>query len=67
MRTVGWLREELAKFPEDALCYAYEGEVIGIVIQQTSHDPFASQGVIHCSDGDDSGFETELLSIGTNE
>lgn len=33
MRTVKWLREELAKFPDDALCFAYEGEVTGIVIE----------------------------------
>ncbi len=32
MITVKRLREELAKFPDDAQCYAYEGEIRGVVI-----------------------------------
>jgi hypothetical protein len=32
MRTVKWLIEQLSKYPEDALCYAYEGEDTGVVI-----------------------------------
>lgn len=32
MRTVKSLREALAHFPDDALCYAYEGEERGVVV-----------------------------------
>jgi hypothetical protein len=32
MRTVGDLVAELSRFPPDALCYAYEGEVRGVVV-----------------------------------
>jgi hypothetical protein len=32
MKTVKELTEELKKFPEDALCYGYEGEGTGIGI-----------------------------------
>lgn len=32
MKTVASLIRELGKFPPDALCYAYEGEVRGIVV-----------------------------------
>ena len=32
MRTVKSLIEELKKFPDDAQCFAYEGEVSGLVI-----------------------------------
>lgn len=32
MRTIKSLKEELNKFPDDAVCYAYEGEITGIVI-----------------------------------
>lgn len=58
MRTVKWLKNELDKFPDDATCFSYEGEVIGIVIE--SGDGL-HQGVIYCSEEDDSGKETELL------
>lgn len=30
--TVKSMIEQLSKYPEDALCYAYEGEIIGVVI-----------------------------------
>jgi len=33
MRTVKWLIEELEKFPDDAVCHAYEGEMTGLVIR----------------------------------
>ncbi len=45
LRTVKSLIEELTRFPDEALCHAYEGEVIGIVIR---HDE--RQGVIHCGE-----------------
>jgi len=32
MRSVSSLIEELKKFPPDSICYAYEGEITGIVI-----------------------------------
>jgi hypothetical protein len=32
MRSVKSMIDELQKFPEDAMCYAYEGEVTGLVI-----------------------------------
>lgn len=33
MRTIKSLIRELQKFPDDALVYAYEGEVCAVVIQ----------------------------------
>jgi hypothetical protein len=59
MRTVKWLREELAKYPDDAVCFAYEGEVVGIVIEYPD-SRLVSQGVIYCSEGEDLK-ESELL------
>lgn len=32
MRTVKWLKEQLSKYPDDYLCYAYEGEDVGLVV-----------------------------------
>lgn len=32
MRSIKSLIAELQKFPEDAFCYAYEGEVTGLII-----------------------------------
>jgi len=32
MKTIGEVIEELTKFSKDDLCYAYEGEMHGIVI-----------------------------------
>lgn len=48
MITVEKLREELAKFPARALCYAYEGETCGIVIVKPG-DPH-THGFIYCSE-----------------
>ncbi len=60
MRTVKWLRAELAKFPDDAECYAYEGEVTGVVVN--SPDPlFRNKGIIYCSESGYSQGDTELL------
>jgi len=36
--TVKELIEELKKFPEDALVYAYEGEIVGVVITSADDD-----------------------------
>ena len=62
MRTVAWLKAELNKFPDDAVCFAYEGEVIGIVIEPPGRD-MRRQGCIYCSEDDeyDAAHETELL------
>lgn len=46
MRTVENLIHELRKFPPDAMCSAYEGEVIGIVISKPGN--IGGPGVIHC-------------------
>jgi hypothetical protein len=61
MRTVKELREELAKFPDDAVCYAYEGEVSGIVISPPGES--GGPGVIHCAESRPLGAEpdTELF------
>jgi hypothetical protein len=64
VRTVKELKEELSKFPDDAVCFAYEGEVHGIVIEmmQDGKRNIRKQGVIHCGEscklGDEG--ETEL-------
>lgn len=60
MRTVKFLIEELSKFPGDAVCFAYEGEDVGIVIQKTETTPWRQQGFIRCSEGRDEGIETEI-------
>jgi hypothetical protein len=52
MITVAKLREELEKFPDDAVCFAYEGEVIGIVIERPG-ERMQGQGVIYCSESED--------------
>lgn len=67
MMTVAWLRAELAKFPDDALCFAYEGEVCVIVIEPPpigdERRDLSRQGCIYCSEDDeyDMAHETELL------
>ena len=48
MKSVKELKEELNKFNDDDMCFAYEGEVIGIVINRGNHQ----QGVIYCGEGD---------------
>lgn len=44
--TVKQLKDELQKFRDDAVCYAYEGEVRGIVISPPE-DPWGGPGVIY--------------------
>ena len=63
MRTVAWLKKELERFPEDAVCFAYEGEVTGLVIEMPGKRP-QNQGVIYCSERDDEGKETEPIGTG---
>jgi hypothetical protein len=61
MITVKKLKEELKKFDDDNVCFAYEGEVTGLVIEEVNQR-MKKQGVIYCSEGDDYGKETELIS-----
>ena len=49
MITIKKMKEELNKFPDDATCYAYEGEAIGLIIEKEGLD---DQGVIFCSESD---------------
>jgi hypothetical protein len=55
--TVKQLREALAQFRDDAVCYAYEGEVTGIIISPPGG--WGGPGVIHCSEG----FDNEPLRV----
>lgn len=50
------LIKELEKFPQDADCFAYEGEIIGVVINYGD-----KQGCIHCSESDDCDEKTKML------
>lgn len=49
MITVGYLKRRLAVIPDDALAYAYEGEVTGIVIKEGG----SPSRVIHAGEGGD--------------
>lgn len=60
MRTIKELKEELDKFPEDCVCFAYEGEVTGIIIEYPGRR-LKEQGVIFCSESDYKEPETELI------
>lgn len=61
MITIKKLKEELNKFDDDCVCYAYEGEVTGLIIEKKG-DKLGNQGIIYCSEGDDSDEETKLLT-----
>jgi hypothetical protein len=50
VKTVKELREELAKFPDDAVCWAYEGEDTGIAVAY-SEELWMYTGFIFCSWG----------------
>lgn len=62
MRTIAWLKKELDKFPDEAQCYAYEGEVTGLIIEMPG-DRLGQSGFIYCSEAttDSDGRESELL------
>jgi len=54
-KRVSDLIAELSKFPMDAQCYAYEGEVTGVVVVSADYQVQASVtyrtlGVIHCAE-----------------
>jgi len=50
MITIKKLKEKLEMFDENLSCYAYEGEVTGLIIQNGNDS--SNQGVIYCSEGD---------------
>lgn len=56
MITVRKLKIELDKFNDDDLCFAYEGEVTGIVINRGN-----SQGVIYCGESEGPEKETKII------
>lgn len=62
MRTVKELINELNKFPHNALCIAYEGEAVGIAIQD--QDDKVQHGFIYCSQNAKVGNdpETEIFT-----
>ena len=59
MRTVKELKEELARFDDSDTCFAYEGEVTGIIVEREGH----GQGVIYCSERDDTGKHTDTFDV----
>lgn len=65
MRTIKELKAELDKFPDDCVCYAYEGESTGIIVEYPNErrpGHWGDQGIIWCEDrGDDPQLETKLL------
>ena len=60
MITIKKLKEELSKFDEDCVCFAYEGEITGLVIEKVGCR-MQNQGIIYCSEDNDEGKETELM------
>lgn len=56
---MGWLRKELEQFPDEATCFAYEGEDTGIVVNSPPGMQ-TCQGFIYCS-GAAHDPETETL------
>lgn len=58
MRTVQSLKDELDKFPPDALCYAYDGEIRGVVVVTAAGN--AELGWVHCGEGDKVEEATEV-------
>jgi len=63
MKTVAQVIAELQKFPPDAWCYAYEGEMHGIVVVALRDDHLNSQlGEIYVSESGDDPEETMIYS-----
>lgn len=60
MKTVKQMKEELAKFPDNAECYGYEGEACGLGIKLKG-----KYGFIHCSERNGKESETELFKVKT--
>jgi hypothetical protein len=57
MITVKKLKEELNKFHDDCVCFAYEGEFTGLIIEKADNSQ-RKQGVIYCSESGDDNKET---------
>jgi hypothetical protein len=57
--TVKQLREELLKFGDDCVCYAYEGEVRGVIISKPGG--WGGPGVIYCGEQDEPEKPTEVF------
>ena len=62
MITVKKLIKELQKFPQDAMCYAYEGEVRGVGVIKGKAYGFIHTGGENYSCKADKVKETELLT-----
>ena len=56
MLTVKELKSELLKFKDDDLCFAYEEEVVGLIINRGN-----KQGVIYCGECEKETKETEVI------
>ena len=56
MRTVKELKKELEKFPDDAMCYGYEGEDVGIAISKDGKCGFIYCGESNCKEPDTEEF-----------
>lgn len=63
MKTVKQLRDDLAKFPDDAVCFAYEGEICGLIISRKGESYVAGkQGHIICTgDPEETDDEVKLI------
>lgn len=56
MITVGYLKKRLAEIPDNALVYAYEGEVVGIIIVGSLGEDRAARkvfAVIHANESEE--------------
>ena len=56
MKTVKQVKEELEKFEDTDLCFAYEGEVTGIIVNRGD-----KQGVIYCNESECKEPETDMI------
>lgn len=50
MRTVKSLTEELSKFPDEAIVWAYEGESSGLGVRWPGEIESSTEGFIYCTD-----------------
>ncbi len=58
MRTVRSLIEELQTFPPEAACFAYEGEVTGVIVNHGKQ-----QGIVYCNEGTPESEEPETEPV----
>jgi len=64
MLTIKALKHKLSKFPNDAVCYVYEGERSGIVIE-LKDTQLGKQGFIYCNESNESECELEAELLDT--